>query len=166
MISTPPSNIITQAIRNNITHILREGGAHVRFEDAVEGLPAQFRSQRAPDMPYSIWQLVEHIRITLEDILQFSKSAEHKSPPWPQGYWTNNPDFVDDVSWENSVRQVRKDKDSFIGLFNDPDVDIYIPFSYGSGKTYIDQALFIIGHNSYHIGQIVLLRKIFGVWER
>ena len=165
MISAPPTNIITDNIRKNITEILRENHAHIRFEDAVAKLPAGLRSVRLEQLPYSIWQLVEHIRITIWDVLKFCLSADHKSPEWPEGYWTANPDYVDDETWEKSLYQIRKNKEDFISLFNDPDVDIYIPFDYGSGQTYIRQALFIADHTAYHTGQIIVLRRILSAWD-
>jgi len=165
MISTPPTNVITETIRKNITGMLRENHAHIRFEDAVSGVPPLMRSTNPENLPYSIWQLVEHIRITQRDILEFCRSAAHKSPEWPQGYWTENKDYVNDETWESSLKQIHKDTEDFIALFNDPDVDIYIPFEYGRGQTYIRQALFIAGHTAYHTGQIVVVRRILNVWN-
>jgi len=145
--------------------MLRESHAHIHFEDAAAGLPAPLRSVRPPQLPYSIWQLVEHIRTTQWNILEFCRSAAHKSPEWPEGYWPENQDNVDDETWEDSLKQIRRDREEFIGLFNNPDVDIYIPFNYGSEETYIRLALFIAGHTAYHTGQIVVIRRMLGAWD-
>lgn len=145
--------------------MLRENHAHIRFEDAVLGIPPHLRTVRPEHLPYSIWQLVEHIRITQWDVLEFCRSAEHQSPDWPQGYWTENRDYIDDEIWQRSLNQVHKDREDFITLFNNPNVDIYIPFDYGSGQTFIRQALVIADHTAYHTGQIIVLRRMLQAWH-
>ena len=165
MIIAPPTNIITETIRKQLTELLRERHAHLKFEDSVENLPAELRSVKATNLPYSIWQLVEHIRITQWDIVQFCQFATHKSPEWPKGYWVKNPEMVGDDQWQRSLNQIWDDRELFIALFNNPDIDIYLPFTHGNGQNYIREALNIADHTGYHTGQIVVIRRILGAWE-
>ena len=165
MIIAPPTNIITETIRKQLSDALRERHAHARFEDAVENLPAEFRTVKPDSLPYSIWQLVEHIRITQWDIVQFCRFATHKSPDWPEGYWVENPEQVSDEMWKNSLNQIWDDRELFIALLNNPDIDIYLPFTHGNGQNYIREALLMADHTGYHTGQIILIRRLLGDWK-
>lgn len=165
MISAPPTGIIADTVKENLIEFIRGGNAHVRFENAVENLPPQLRTVVPPNLPYSIWQLVEHIRITQWDILEFCKHADHKSPQWPEGYWVENLNEVGDETWEQSLQQVRKDREEFIALLHNPNTDIFIPFNYGQGQTFIREAMLIADHTSYHTGEIIVLRRLLGAWE-
>jgi hypothetical protein len=164
MISAPPTHIITDTIRKQLTDLLREGHAHSRFEDVVENIPADLRGTKVPGLPYTIWQIVEHLRITQWDILMFSQFATHRSPQWPEGYWVENMEVVDEETWQKSLNQIWDDKELFIALINNPDIDIYMPFTHGTGQSYIREALVLADHNSYHTGQIVVLRRLLGAW--
>lgn len=164
MIIAPPTNIITETIRKQLTDLLREGHAHARFEDVIENLPAKLRGEKVESVPYSIWQLVEHMRITQWDILQFCQFATHHSPEWPEGYWVENKDSVDDETWQKSLNQIWNEREHFIELLNNPDIDIYLPFTHGTGQNYIREALILADHNSYHTGQIVVMRRLLGAW--
>jgi uncharacterized damage-inducible protein DinB len=165
MIITPPTNIITDTVRQHLIELLRERHAHIQLEDAIKDLSPQLRGQKPQNSPYSIWQLVEHIRIVQWDILEFCKNDAHKSPKWPQGYWVENQSVVDDETWEESLSHIWKDKEAFIALLNSPEVDLFIPFAYGEGQTLLREALVIADHTSYHTGQIVVIRKILGDWK-
>ncbi len=165
MISAPPTNMITDAIRKHLIELFRERHAHAQFEDAVKDTAPKIRGIIPDGLPYSIWQLVEHVRIAQWDILEFCRDETHKSPKWPEGYWVENKTAVDDAEWEKSLLQIRKDKEAFISLLNSPDTDLYVPFAYGDGQTFLREALLIADHASYHTGQIVLIRRLLGDWK-
>jgi hypothetical protein len=114
-------------------------------------------------MPYSIWQLVDHIRIAQWDMLQFSKDADHKSPIWPDEYWPKESEPADDDAWNGSIEQIDSDLDEFIELLEHS--NIYQPLEHGDGQTILSEALQIADHNSYHIGEIVAVRRILGDWK-
>lgn len=143
--------------------LLHGGLAHVGLEDALAGLPDNLRGVKPYDLPYSIWQLVEHIRIAQWDMLQFSKNAEHQSPRWPEGYWPNEAEPADEDSWNQSISQIRNDLMEFISLIKKEDLYQAIPG--GDGQTILREALQIADHNAYHVAEIIILRRLIGAWK-
>jgi hypothetical protein len=143
--------------------LLLGGSAHISLHDALKGLPANHRGTKPQHMPYSIWQLVEHIRIAQWDMLQFSKDAEHKSPNWPEDYWPKENAPEDDTAWEGSLSQIDNDLDEFMELMEHS--DIYQKLQHGDGQTILREALQIADHNAYHIGEILAVRRFLGDWR-
>lgn len=152
-------------ILKTLEQFLTGGHAHATFDDAVKGLPAALRGEVPEGMPYSIWQLVEHIRITQWDILEFSRDAEHTSPEWPEGYWPKEKAPKDDAAWKHSLAQIKSDLKEFVALLNGPDVDLYKPFAHGDGQHLLREAMLIVDHTSYHTGEIIVLRRLLGAWK-
>lgn len=148
-----------------LEQLLAGGHAHATFDDAVKHLPAKLRGVVPEGMPYSIWQLVEHIRITQWDILEFSRDPEHKSPSWPEGYWPKETAPADEAAWKNCLAHIKSDLKEFIDLLKDPDVDLYAPFPHGDGQHLLREALLIADHTSYHTGEIIVLRRLLGAWN-
>ena len=145
--------------------MLLKANAHVTFSDAVKNLPAELRETVPPNMPYSIWQLVEHIRITQYDILDFSRNPGYKELDWPKDYWPKEAAPKDAAAWEHSVMQVEKDLHAFIALLEAPDADLFTPFPHGSGQHLFREAVLLVDHNSYHTGEIVAIRRMLGAWH-
>jgi hypothetical protein len=152
------------ALRQHLLDLLHGGNAHTTFDDAVNGFPAELAGIRPDGAPHSAWELLEHIRIALEDILRFSQSAGHVSPPWPKGYWPNSPE-PKPGQWQEAVDAVRRDLAEFESLLKDPAQDLFRKFPWGEGQTLLREALLIADHNAYHIGQLVLIRRLLGAWE-
>jgi hypothetical protein len=150
-------------IINELTKLLTGGSAHASFGDAINGLRPDLRGVKAQNMPYSIWQLVEHIRIAQWDMLQFSKDADHKSPKWPDDYWPKESAPKHEDDWAGSLKQIASDLDEFIELLEHS--DIYQPLQHGDGQTILREALQIADHNSYHIGEIIAVRRVLGDWK-
>jgi hypothetical protein len=146
-----------------LTKLLEGGTAHASFDDALEGLPPELRGVVPDQLPYSIWQLVEHIRIAQWDMLEFSKSEKHISPAWPDGYWVAEIEPEDEEQWENSIHQISDDRDEFIALLKSE--DLYKALPHGDGQSILREALQIADHNAYHTGQIILVRRLLGDWE-
>jgi hypothetical protein len=146
-----------------LTKLLLGGSAHISLTEAVEGLPPESRGVKLPHMPYSIWQLVEHMRIAQWDMMKFCKDAKYKSPNWPDDYWPIAPDPEDDSAWNSSIQQINNDLDEFIAMMEHS--DIYRIFDYGDGQSILREALQIADHNAYHIGEIVAIRRALGVWR-
>lgn len=157
--SSPRSPIIQE-----ITELLRGGHAHVPFRDAVENIPFKLVGVRPTGLPYSVWQLVEHIRIAQSDIVEFSRSADHVSPKWPDDYWPAEVAPAHAADWEKSLAAIQADLDTFIGLISDPGADLFQPFSYGQGQNLLREALLIADHTSYHTGEILVIRRLLGSW--
>jgi uncharacterized damage-inducible protein DinB len=134
--------------------------AHIDFEHAVAELPMDYRGKKPEGFPYSIWQLVEHIRIAQWDILDFTRNSDYKERSWPDDYWPEHHAPENDDEWERAITAMRADREKFIKLLDDPGVDLFKPFEHGTGQTLFRQAMLIADHNAYHVGQIILIRKI------
>jgi hypothetical protein len=150
------------ALRDHLLELLRGGHAHISFDDAVNGFPLDLAGIRPEGSPHSAWELLEHIRIALEDIARFSQSADYQSPPWPKGYWPSSPAPKDAEEWHNCVRLIRENMAVFESLLNDPERDLFRKFPWGEGQTLLREALLIADHNAYHLGQLVLVRRLLG----
>jgi uncharacterized damage-inducible protein DinB len=155
----------SQALIHQLTELLTKGNAHITFEEAVKGLPDDLRSIKTQHMPYTIWQLVEHIRIAQWDILKFSEGPEHQSPKWPEKYWPAADAPESEQAWQQSLEEIQADKQAFIRLLHDRQNQLLEPFPYGNGQNLLREALLIADHTSYHTGQIVLLRRLLGNWS-
>ena len=149
-----------ESLREHLVQLLDGGHAHITFKDALKNFPVDQAGERPDGGPHSAWELLEHMRIAQKDILRFSQSADHESPKWPEGYWPAGPVPERSDDWTRSVRALRKDLDEFIKMLRDPKQDLYQPFPWGQGQTLLREALLIADHNSYHLGQLVLVKKM------
>lgn len=154
----------SQPLIHQLTELLTQGNAHVTFEESIKGLPAEQRGLKPHKMPYSIWQLVEHIRIAQWDILKFSEGPDHQSPKWPDEYWPEADSPSSEAAWKHSLQQIQADKQAFIQLLQARKDKLLEPFTYGNGQNLFREALLIADHTSYHTGQIILLRRLLGSW--
>ena len=150
------------ALREHVVYLLEGGGAHMSFEQAFADLPAQVRGARVPGTPYTPWRLLEHLRICQWDILEFSRNPRHVSPDYPDGYWPagDGPDRPED--WGASLQACRRDLNAMIELVRDPDSDLFARIPWGDGQTLLREALLVADHNSYHIGEMVVVRTLLG----
>ena len=151
------------ALREHLVNLLHGRGAHVAFERAVADLPEQHRGAVPSGAGFSPWQQLEHLRLAQWDILEFSRDADHVSPAWPDGYWPASV-APPPGAWENSVDAFLADRTAMVDLVADPQADLYQPFAHGSGQNLLREALVLADHNSYHVGQLVLLRRLLGCW--
>jgi hypothetical protein len=152
-----------QLLINELLKLLQGGGAHATLKDALEGLPPELRGYKHEKLPYSIWQLVEHIRIAQWDMLEFSKDRSHQSPKWPDEYWPKETAPADDEAWNNTIRQIQNDLEAFIQLLNSG--DIYQSIPHGDGQSILREALQIADHNAYHTAEIIVIRRLLGAWK-
>lgn len=146
-----------------LVKLLKNSTAHVGFNEAVADIPAHLLGTVPPQLPYSIWQLVEHIRIAQKDMLEFSRNSEYQELSWPDDYWPKEPTPTSKAAFNESVAQVNADLDEFIRLLksNDP----YAPIPHGEGQTLLQEALQIADHTAYHVGEIVAIRRLLGAWK-
>jgi hypothetical protein len=151
-----------QALREHLVKLLRGGEAHVTFEDAIAKMPFEMQGKTPAGAEHSPWQLLEHIRIAQWDILEFSRNARHVSPKFPEGYWPKTAAPVDEDGWGKSVNLFEHDLDAMCALVQTADLFEKIP--HGDGQTVLRQALLTADHNAYHLGQLVLVRRLLGVW--
>lgn len=153
------------AIISELVELIKKGNAHLPFEKAVANLPEKLRSVIPTNLPYSIWQLIEHMRITQKDILVFSSSDNYKPINWPDDYWTENKETVSDEEWNRSLEEIKKDRDTFLELLKDTQNDLFHTFEWGEGQNLFREALLIADHNSYHTAEIIVIRRFLKSWN-
>jgi hypothetical protein len=155
----------SDALRQHLLDLLRGRNAHADFDTVVADFPSRLRGVKPPGAPHTAWQLLEHMRTAQWDILEFSRNAKHKSPPWPEGYWPKTEAPPNAAAWNNSLRSFRADLKAMAKLVADKKTDLFAKIPHGSGQTILREALLIADHNSYHLGQMVLLRRLLGTWK-
>jgi hypothetical protein len=152
-------------LREQLIYLLDGGGAHAKFGDVVSDMPENLRGTKPDGLPHSAWMLLEHLHIAQWDILEFSRNPKHESPKWPEGYWPENETPPNANAWNKSVQQFRKDLKAMQELIANPKTDLYAKIPWGDGQTILREALLIADHNSYHLGQLVDLRRLLGAWN-
>ena len=154
-----------KSLRKHLVKLLEGGEAHVTFDDAIKGLPPAMRGKRPAGADHSPWELLEHMRIAQWDILEFSRSAKHVSPKWPDEYWPKTQTPADDKAWAKSVRGFKTNLKAMCTLVAAKSTDLYDPIPHGDGQTMLREALLVADHNAYHIAQLVLVRRLLGAWK-
>ncbi len=152
-------------LRRHVVKLLESPEAHLGFDDAVEGFTPETRGVRPPGAAHTAWQLLEHLRICQWDILEFSRNPQYVSPAWPDGYWPSREAPPDETAWEKSAAAFRADLRAMQRLLADPRRDLLAPVNHPDAKakhTLLREALLLADHNAYHIGQLVLLRRLLG----
>jgi DinB superfamily len=152
-------------LREHLLNLLSGKGAHVDWKESFRGVPAKIRGVRPEGLPYSLWELLEHMRIAQWDILEFSRDAKHVSPEWPKGYWPASPAPAKASAWDNSIKLFSRDLDAMKKLVGNPKTDLFAKIPHGDGQTIFREALLVADHNSYHLGQVLTVRRILGVWK-
>jgi DinB superfamily len=147
-------------LRQHLANLLTKAEAHVDLAGSLKDFPRELRGKKPGGSPHTPWQLLEHIRIAQWDILEFSKDARHKFPKWPDDYWPKTEAPHDDKAWDRSVLQVLADLRALVTLISDPKRDLFAPIPHGDGQTLLREALLVADHNAYHLGQLVLVRRI------
>lgn len=154
-----------EALRQQVRNLLASKDAHADFEAAIAGLPAKLRGVKPKGAEHSAWQLVEHLRIAQWDILEFSRNPKHVSPEWPAGYWPKTAAPPSPAAWNKAINSFRSDLKAMQDLVADKKNELFAPIPHGSGQTLLREALVLADHNAYHVGQLVLLRRLLGSWE-
>ena len=157
---------MNSAARDHLAQALGWAEAHMSFDDAVDDL-APARQGKAPaGLPYSPWQLLEHIRITQHDILDFCRNPSYRELAWPDDYWPKSPAPPSADAWAASVRSVREDRAALAALARDGAIDLTGRIPHGSGQTYLREILLVIDHTAYHMGELIVVRRLLGAWPR
>lgn len=155
-------------LRKQLIALLDGGQAHATFDDAVKDFPAELRGVVPEGLPYSAWQLLEHLRISQKDILDFSAppSGGYQHMHWPDDYWPKEPRPHSPEAWDRSVVAIKSDLEKFKALILKPEADLYKPFRWGTGQNLLREALLIADHAAYHIGEMIVLRRLLGAWKK
>lgn len=153
------------SLRQHVVNLLTSGGAHADFEAAVNDLPANLRGQRPKGAEHSPWEILEHMRIAQWDILDFSVNPNYKSRKWPEDYWPATQGPSSDTEWKQSVESFLEDREKLCILVADESTDLFAKLPHGDGQTILREALLTADHNAYHVGELVLVRRLLGAWK-
>ena len=154
-----------KALRQHLVKLLKGSEAHVDFDSAFKEFPPELRGKKPEGAEHSAWELLEHLRIAQWDILEFSRNPKHKSPEWPGGYWPKMPTPRDAKAWDKSVQSFRQDLQEMCDLVVNESTNLFAKIPHGDGQTILREALLTADHNAYHVGQVVLLRRLLGAWH-
>jgi hypothetical protein len=147
-------------LREHLLYLLHGGGAHITFDSLIGDFPSHHINGRTAGVPYTPWQLLEHMRIAQEDIVRFSLDATHVSPEFPEGYWPAPETEATQQQWTDTVAAIRADLREMETLVADQETDLFAPIPQGNGQTILREALLIADHNAYHLGAMALLKRI------
>jgi hypothetical protein len=147
-------------LREHLLYLLRGGGAHLSFDDLVSAFPQELCNRRIKELPYTAWQVLEHMRLAQRDILEFSRNANHLSPEFPKGYWPDTNELGTPQSWQDTIDGFRHDLKEMEELVANPDTNLYDKIPHGDGQTVLREALLIADHNAYHLGALAVMERI------
>lgn len=148
-----------ESLRRHLVNLLTKAEAHVDAASTLKEFPSKLRGRKPEGAPHTPWQLLEHMRLAQWDILRFSIDPKHVSPKWPEGYWPKHDTPSSDKAWKESVQQFLADLDAMCDLVRDKKNDLFAPITHGDGQTLLREVLLVADHNSYHLGQLVMVRK-------
>ena len=152
-------------LRNHLVDLLKSKDAHVDFETTIANFPIDEINTRIPNIPYTPYQVVEHMRLAQWDILEFSRNSNYIALKFPEGYWPGKELAANENDWNKSLDVFREDLQHLINLVKDESTDLFTPIPHGSGQTILREILLTADHNAYHLGQLVLMRRSLGVWK-
>jgi uncharacterized damage-inducible protein DinB len=154
-----------QSLREHLRKLLNWEDAHVNFDSAVEGIDEAVRGVVPEGFQHSPWQLLEHLRLTQHDILDFCINPNYSERSFPEDYWAKFPKPASASEWNESVAAFRRDRKKLQELAADPKVELFEKIPHGKGQTYLRELLLVADHNAYHVGQLVAVRRALGVWH-
>jgi len=149
-----------RTLREQLISLLDGGHAHISFEEFVRDFPVEKCGDRIDGLPYTAWQVLEHMRVAQWDILEFSRDASHVSPPWPKGYWPDNEQTGSPELWDETVEKFQTDLEAFEDFVRDPATDLFAKIPHGTGQTVLREALVLADHNSNHLGVLLAMHRI------
>lgn len=161
---TTKKTLHEESLRKELRTLLEGGNAHPTFEETVRDFPSRLRGRRPKGLPYSGWELLEHLRLAQHDILEFIRDPNYESPDWPAGYWPASPTPPSEEAWEQSIEAFRADRRAILEWVTDPARDPGQPIPHGSGQTLLREALLVADHTAYHLGQLVAVRRLLDNW--
>jgi uncharacterized damage-inducible protein DinB len=151
-------------VRDHLVALLAWKSAHVSFDQATSGIPPEMRGRQPERLPFSPWQLVEHLRRAQHDILDFCRNPDYAMPAWPDDFWPEAAAPPDAAAWQESLAQFRADLQAMQDLVADPETDLLAAIPHGEGQTILREAVLVADHNAYHVGQLVFVRRLLGIW--
>jgi DinB superfamily len=149
-----------ESLRKHVLYLLRDGGAHMSFDDLVNSFPADLCNRKIEGLPYTPWQVLEHMRLAQWDILEFSRDASHVSPEFPKGYWPEPDELGSAALWQKTIDEFRNDLKQMEALVEDSATDLHAKIPHGDGQTILREALLTADHNAYHLGALAVMARI------
>jgi uncharacterized damage-inducible protein DinB len=163
--SVPRKKSLDAPLRDLLGRLLAWEDAHVGFDAAVADVPPEARGKQPEGAPHSPWQLLEHLKRAQRDILEFCRNPNYKEQKWPDDYWPATPVPPTPAAWDESIKQFKKDRKALQQLAADSRTDLTARIPHGTGQTYLRELLLVADHNAYHVGQLVLVRRLLGIWK-
>jgi hypothetical protein len=155
---------VNDPLRSHLINLLNWHDAHVDFERAVDDVPVVARGRVPAGAPHSLWQILEHLRLAQNDILDFCVNPAYQEKKWPDDYWPAVAPKSEAV-WNDAIRGYQKDRETLERLVADTKIDLFATIPHGNGQTYLREMLLVADHNAYHIGQLVIVRRLLGIWS-
>ncbi len=155
----------TAALREQLARFQNWREAHAGFDAAVADLPPDKRGVAPAGLPYSPWQLVEHMRFTQADILEFCRNVDYVEHKWPDEYWPKSATPPGAEAWDACLAAFRRDREALQKLIRDPNIDPFAKVPAGKGQTFLREYLLVADHTAYHVGQLIVVRRLLGAWE-
>ena len=160
---TRPAGTEPARFREQLSEIIGGESAYRNFKQLLAGIPPEARGKRVRQLPYSAWELLEHLRIAQEDILEYTREPNHESPAWPDGYWPKTPEPPSSAAWQKSVKKFASDLQAMQNFVEDPATRLFKPLAPGIEHTVAREAMLLAQHNAYHLGQLAVLKRLFGL---
>ena len=155
-----------QQLRQQLVALLHNRQAHMTFDDAVKDFPLDHINTYPPDVPYTFWHLVDHLRFTQWDILDYIRNPNYQYTRWPEGYWPDSKAQADVAMWQQTLNSFQRDLQTIVDIVRDPATDLYAPIPHGEqGHNILREVLVVASHNAYHIGELAILRQVMGLWR-
>ena len=155
---------LDQLSRQQLADLLTHGNAHLPFQDAVADFPIDQINHRPPNVPYSYWHLIEHLRLTQRDILNYLRDADYAEPEWPKDYWPAPDAITDQAGWDASIAAFEADLAELAGMVEDPATNLTASVPSNPEHTVLREMLIVADHNAYHVGELAILRQVDGIW--
>ncbi|MDE1871106.1 MAG: DinB family protein [Candidatus Micrarchaeota archaeon] len=152
-------------VREQLLSLLKGGNAHIRFNDAVRGFPAKHINSTLPNVPYSFWHLLEHMRITQNDILDFIENPRYRYLGWPKDYWPRKGSMATKRDWGDSIASFNSDSERLQGIVRNPKIDLYAKIPHGTGQSIAREIMLVADHTAYHLGEFVVMKRAIGEWK-
>jgi hypothetical protein len=157
---------IERSLRKELTEYLENERTHIAFSDAMRDMPEKLINKKPKGVPYTFWGLLEHVRITQHDMVEFIQTEEYEKLAWPKDYWPSPKTKATKAMWKKSLTSIENDMDTLKQIVQDPKVYLFAPIPWGDGQTVFREVIQVIDHASYHLGQLVLMRRFEGSWKK
>jgi hypothetical protein len=153
-----------RGLKDQLVSLLRGGNAHMGFEAAVADFPDRLINERPPNVEYTFWHLIEHLRLCQVDILEYLTLADYRERAWPRDYWPAPNALATKADWDESLAAFRRDLEASVAIVADEATDLFAPVPSQAEHTILREVLIVADHNAYHVGELAILRQVVDGW--